>query len=246
MRRGQQALVMEINSSIEKLFTVTGTQGPACNFTIAITKVFNTMEAEGKKVEYNSQLLPDSVITGNKATTALAGKVITIGVDKDGIITDAKDNRLPVSNNDSASGTYENLASYSAAPQLYASGVSFELLPFFNFKQLKKGDTWADSTADGETTKVLHYTASSITDSLLTVTFSGTVLRTDSSADDGINQKSRVAGTEHGEIIIDTRIGIIISQVESYDMKGITEIMGIKLNTTVNNTITETVVKKAL
>jgi hypothetical protein len=250
MRRGKQVLTLKISSELTKLFDVKEVSDTGYCFNARISKMLNKMESQGNQIVYNSGQPADSNATDGAIKNPLINKVAVVFVNKKGVIVKTYDKTVAVVSDSSAipqknvTGMRKMLNNYTVDPQTVTVGNNFELVPYFSGEQLTKNHQWADTSVTDEGRQVINYTVAESRDDLITVSFTGDILRTDSSNDNDISEKTKVTGTLHGEIKIDPSSGTFISKTTNYEMQGAIQIMGVHLLTTVNNTITETVRRK--
>jgi hypothetical protein len=249
MQRVRQLMRIETNSTLEKSFEITAAADSTYSIDARVTRVYNTMETQGKKLVFDSNQPGDNNIAPYNSVAASVNKTLRYGIYNDGVIyrvdsSEITGNSLTrVKNADTAHRMKAQLANYTPADLQLATGATFELAAYFNFRELKNNSTWTDSSVSTDGKSVITYKVSGITDSLVTVTFNGTTVKTDSSNASDLHEKSQMTGTIKGEIKIDASSGVIVHKAYETDMHGTTQILGFRLNVGMQNTVTETVTK---
>lgn len=213
LQRGKQKLNISSFSSITKTYIVTGADEHGYTLTIITKHIADTLDAMGSKLLYNSDkpIDPNSAI--EKALNSMIGKLVTISIDKHGIITEVNDPAEQITGD-----TVMTLTGLQ--PERFIKGKALGLVTDFNpAKPLQKGYTWADSSAvDKEKTKNT-FAVNNITGRATTIAFKSQYT------------KDFTASGTNGLYVVDNNTGIVLqrtmkSLTSGYQVRG-KQIVGI-------------------
>ncbi|MEO3408316.1 hypothetical protein AAFN85_30655 [Mucilaginibacter sp. CAU 1740] len=143
LQRGSQQYNINTASSISKTYRVTGTTSDGVILTVTTTRITDTVDAFGKKLTYDSGKLVDTGSYIQVALQSLVGKVVTLSINKNGIITDVNDP-------DGKFATDTLMAFAGFNQDKFVAGKRLDL--FADYQSPKKsGESWvSNSSVDDE------------------------------------------------------------------------------------------------
>jgi len=188
LQRGSQKLNLSTYSSLIKTYKINDVNGTHVTVSITINKIIDSLNALGQKVVFNSEKRPDPDSFIQMALLQMIGKPAIISIDGKGKIL-AVQKQLPMDDTLLSFTGIQN--EYLAAGHLLEFTTDFPANPF-----LKKGYTWADSTAS----MVSHFTIYAVSSRTTTITYSTTNLAG--------NLNSRI----NGVMLVDNESGIILKR----------------------------------
>jgi len=188
LQRGSQKLNLSTYSSVTKTYKVSYGSGNNSVMTITINKIIDSLNALGQKVAFNSDKRPDPNSFIQMALLQMIGKPATVSVDEMGRVLSIQ-KQLPMD---------DTLLSFTGIQNEHlATGHLIEFTTDFPANPLlKKGYTWADSTANTLT----HFTIYAVNTRTTTITYSTTSLAG--------NLNSRI----NGVMLVDNETGIILKR----------------------------------
>lgn len=126
-----------------------------------------------------------------------------------------------------------------------AKGQPYPLLIQLPAKALKTGDSWTDSSGTAATIKtVTTYTFKGISDGAAVLSFTGTLAKTGTVEQNGMEIQMDMTGVTKGESSYDAASGLLKTTTSSADIKGTLGIMG--QNAPIAATVTANIVAKKL
>ncbi|SEO47799.1 hypothetical protein SAMN05192574_108226 [Mucilaginibacter gossypiicola] len=195
LQRGDQKFNINSFSSTTKVYDVVDASGQGYNLSVTTKHIADTVNAMGKKLEYSS----DKPVTDSsaiaKALSNIAGKVASVTINKNGLVTDVTDPALQFTN--------DTFTAFTGLQQeQIVKGTTLGLLADFVITQsLKPGYTWADSTTvNGQKTKNTFW-VDKLTDKTTTVAF-------ESAITGGYTNSNT-----NGVYVIDNQTGVILERV---------------------------------
>ncbi|WP_413669780.1 DUF6263 family protein [Mucilaginibacter sp. Mucisp86] len=195
LQRGDQKFNINSFSSTTKVYDVIDTTGQGFNLAVTTKHIADTVDAMGKKLEYSS----DKPVTDSsaiaKALNNLTGKVASVTINKNGLVTDVTDPALQFTNDAFTAFT-------GLQQEQIIKGTTLGLLADFVITQsLKPGYTWADSiTVNGQKTKNTFW-IDKLTDKTTTVIF-------ESAITGGYTNSNT-----NGVYVIDNQTGVILERM---------------------------------
>jgi len=195
LQRGDQKFNINSFSSTTKVYDVIDATGQGFNLAVTTKHIADTVDAMGKKLEYSS----DKPVTDSsaiaKALNNLTGKVASVTINKNGLVTDVTDPALQFTNDAFTAFT-------GLQQEQIIKGTTLGLLADFVITQsLKPGYTWADSTTvNGQKTKNTFW-IDKLTDKTTTVIF-------ESAITGGYTNSNT-----NGVYVIDNQTGVILERM---------------------------------
>ncbi|AYL98830.1 DUF6263 family protein [Mucilaginibacter celer] len=139
LQRGNQQFNINTASSISKTYKVTGLTGNGVILTVTTTHIADTVDAFNKRQVYDSAKPADTSSFIQMALQSLVGKVVTLSIDRSGIITDVND-----PDEQYATDTLMTFAGFNR--DQFITGSRLDL--FADYQPAKKsGETWVSHTA---------------------------------------------------------------------------------------------------
>ncbi len=220
LQRGSQTLRIGSVSAFTRTYKVTDASDKGASFTIVTNKLVDTINAMDQNMVYNSAKPADP----NSAIQAGLQKMVNTRV----IVTvNHKGKVLSVRPPTVASDTLLSFAGIQLGRLAPGNTLPF-IIDFAVNPPLKKGYTWADNTAQAETTYTIYATNNLTT----TITYKTSVL--------GGNLNSRV----NGSILVDNNTGVILKRYSQSVSTGYEMVNGIVYAATRRTAITEMNVKR--
>lgn len=195
LQRGDQKFDINSFSSTTKVYDVIDATGQGFNLAITTKHIADTVDAMGKKLEYSSDKPTNDSSVIAKALNNIAGKVATVSINKNGIVTDVADPALQFTN--------DTLTAFTGLQQeQIIKGTTLGLLADFVVTQsLKPGYTWADSTiVNGQKTKNTFW-VDKLADKTTTVVFESAI------TGDYTNSNT------NGVYVIDNQTGVVLERM---------------------------------
>lgn len=195
LQRGDQKFNINSFSSTTKMYDVIDATGQGFNLAVTTKHIADTVDAMGKKMEYSSDKPANDSSVIAKALNNIAGKVATVSINKNGIVTNVADPALQFTN--------DTLTAFTGLQQeQIVKGTTLGLLADFVVTQsLKPGYTWADSTiVNGQKTKNTFW-VDKLTDKTTTVIF-------ESAITGGYTNSNT-----NGVYVIDNQTGVILERM---------------------------------
>lgn len=139
LQRGSQKFNINTASSVSKTYKVTGITDNGFILTVTTTHLADTLDAFNKKQVYDSGKPADTSSYIQMALQSLVGKVVTLSINKGGIITDVND-----PDEQYATDTLMAFAGFNR--DRFITGTRLDL--FADYQPGKKrGETWVSDTA---------------------------------------------------------------------------------------------------
>jgi len=195
LQRGDQKFNVNSFSSTTKVYDVVDATGQGFNLAVTTKHIADTIDAMGKKMAYNSDMPANDSSAIAKALNNIAGKVASVTINKNGLVTDITDPALQFTN--------DTLTAFTGLQQeQIIKGTTLGLLADFVVTQsLKPGYTWADSTmANGQKTKNTFW-IDKISDKTTTVVF-------ESAITGGYTNSNT-----NGVYVIDNQTGVVLERM---------------------------------
>lgn len=195
LQRGDQKFNINSFSSTTKVYDVIDATGQGFNLAVTTKHIADTVDAMGKKLEYSSDKPANDSSVIAKALNNIAGKVASVSINKNGIVTDVTDPALQFTN--------DTLTAFTGLQQeQIVKGTTLGLLADFVVTQsLKPGYTWADSTiVNGQKTKNTFW-VDKLTDKTTTVIF-------ESAITGGYTNSNT-----NGVYVIDNQTGVVLERM---------------------------------
>jgi hypothetical protein len=190
----------------------------------------------GQEMSFDSDKKEDMDGQVGQALKDRIGTVQEIQVDKQGKVTGI------TGNDDKKSGGMADMMNITG---FIAKGQPYPILIQLPAKSVKPGDTWTDSSgtvADMKT--ITTYTLKGITAEGALVSFTGTLAKSGTVAQNGMEIQMDMTGTTRGEATYEAGSGLLKATNSSSDIKGTLGIMG--QNAPIAATVTANIVAKKL
>jgi hypothetical protein len=170
LTRGKQTLNINSVTTATKSYKIISSTAQGYSLNVEIKKMVLSLEALGKKLEYNSELSFDSTSTILKALDFMIKKPINLGINKNGIIQASTDYRAEMAT--------DTLVSFAGLqPEVFEKGTLFTILADITYnKSLVKGYTWADSVEIDKQKLKTVFTIEEITENNTIVKFTSSIL----------------------------------------------------------------------
>lgn len=195
LQRGDQKFNINSFSSTTKVYDIVDATGQGFNLAVTTKHIADTIDAMGKKLAYSSDRPANDSSAIAKALNNIAGKVASVTINKNGIVTDVTDPALQFTN--------DTLTAFTGLQQeQIVKGTTLGLLADFVLTQsLKPGYTWADSTiVNGQKTKNTFW-IDKISNKTTTVVF-------ESAVTGGYTNSNT-----NGVYVIDNQTGVILERM---------------------------------
>jgi hypothetical protein len=195
LQRGDQKFNINSFSSTTKVYDVVDANGQGFNLAVTTKHIADTVDAMGKKLEYSSDKPVNDSSAIAKTLNNIAGKVASVTINKNGLVTDVTDPALQFTN--------DTFTAFTGLQQdQIIKGTTLGLLAdFVVTKSLKPGYTWADSTTvNGQKTKNTFW-VDKLTDKTTTVVF-------ESAITGGYTNSNT-----NGVYVIDNQTGVILERM---------------------------------
>ncbi|WP_121812635.1 DUF6263 family protein [Mucilaginibacter kameinonensis] len=195
LQRGDQKFNINSFSSTTKVYDVVDATGQGFNLTVTTTHIADTVDAMGKKLAYSSDTPANDSSAIAKVLNNIAGKVASVTINKNGLVTDVTDPALQFTN--------DTLTAFTGLQQeQIVKGTTLGLLADFVLtKSLKSGYAWADSTMmNGQKTKNTFW-VDKISDKTTTVVF-------ESAITGGYTNSNT-----NGVYVIDNQTGVVLERM---------------------------------
>lgn len=138
LQRGSQKFNINTASSVSKTYRVTGVTDTGFVLTVTTTRITDTVDAFGKKLAYDSGIPGDTSSYIQMVLQTLVGKVVTLSINKNGVITDVND-----PDEKFATDTLMAFAGFNR--DQFVAGTRLDLFTDYQSqKQIR--DTWVNST----------------------------------------------------------------------------------------------------
>jgi Family of unknown function (DUF6263) len=189
-------------------------------FTNTVKRLTMKGSGMGQDMSFDSDKKEDMDGQVGQAVKDKIGAVQEIMVDKQGKVTGIKE-----SEDKKAPGG--GMADMMSMTGDIAKGQAYPILIQLPSKSVKPGDTWTDSTGTPATLKtVTVYTLKSVTPEGALVSFTGTLAKSGTVEQNGMEIQMDMTGTSKGEATYETASGILKSNATALDIKGTLGIMG--------------------
>jgi hypothetical protein len=219
------AMTMDVmGQSIENQTTVTSTaevkevNSNGSLFTNTIKRMLVKGSAMGQEINFDSDKKEDM---SGQMGQVLSGKIGTpqeVLVNNNGKVIELKDTVKK------APGGMNDMMSMSGD---LVKGQAYPLLIQLPTKSVKPGDTWTDSIGSAATVKsVTTYTLKGITPEGVQVSFTGTVAKSGTIEQNGMEIQMDIAGTVKGEATYETNTGLLVKNSSVTDITGTMTVMG--------------------
>ncbi|WP_114941662.1 DUF6263 family protein [Mucilaginibacter endophyticus] len=195
LQRGDQKFNINSFSSTTKVYDVVDATGQGFNLAVTTKHIADTIDAMGKKMAYSSDKPANDSSAIAKALNNIAGKVASVTINKNGLVTDVTDPALQFTN--------DTLTAFTGLQQeQIVKGTTLGLLADFVVTQsLKPGYTWADSTtANGQKTKNTFW-VDKISDKTTTVVFESAITG------------GYINSNTNGVYVIDNQTGVVLERM---------------------------------
>ncbi len=220
LQRGSQKLNISTYSNVVKSYKVTDVSGKNTTINITVSRILDSINALGQKVNFDSEKKPDPDSNIQTALARIVGKSSIVLIDTRGAVTNVQ--KLVALN--------DTLLSFTGIqPERLAEGYTLEFILDFSANPfLKKGYTWADATPDSET----NFTIYAVTGRTTTITYNSSVLNGD--------LNSRI----NGVLLVDNQTGIILKRATQAVTTGYEVVNGVVYATTRRTATSEVCFKK--
>lgn len=219
------AMTMDVmGQSIENQTTVTSSaevkdvNSNGSLFTNTIKRMLVKGSAMGQEINFDSDKKEDM---SGQMGQVLSGKIGTpqdVLVNNNGKVIELKDTAKK------APGGMNDMMSMSGD---LVKGQAYPLLIQLPAKSVKPGDTWTDSIGSAATVKtVTTYTLKGITPEGVQVSFTGTVAKSGTIEQNGMEIQMDIAGTVKGDATYETNTGLLVKNSSVTDITGTMTVMG--------------------
>jgi major membrane immunogen (membrane-anchored lipoprotein) len=182
----------------------------------------------GQDMNFNSDKKEDMEGQMGQMLKDKIGKTEDVSVDKRGKVIEMKGDTAKAAG---SMGDMMNMAS-----QL-AKGQAYPLLAQLPTAKIKAGDSWTDSTGSPETIKtVTTYTLKEIKGDSMLVSYTGTIAKSGTIQQNGMEIQIEMGGTVKGNAAYETASGLLKSNNAVSDIKGSFQVMGQSVPMTVSIT----------
>lgn len=202
---GTTTSLMEVKNATDKSFLISNT----------IKKMVVNTSAMGQEMHFDSDKPEDMEGQIGAALKSKIGVAQDMVVDKQGRITEMKDT---VSTGDMLTGIMGSN---------YMVGLQLPELTVLPNKPVKTGDTWTDSTGTAQTIKTVYqYSLQKVSGSDAYINFTGTLAKTGSMEQQGMQITMNLNGTIKGASVYDVSTGILKNNNTETKITGTMEVMG--------------------
>ena len=206
-------------------------------FTNTVKRMTMKGSGMGQDMSFDSDKKEDMDGQVGQALKDRIGTVQEIQVDKQGKVTSTKD-----SDEKKAAGGMADMMSMTGDIN---KGQPYPILIQLPAKGVKTGDTWTDSSGTVATIKtVTIYTLKGVTADGALVSFTGTLAKSGTVEQNGMEIQMDMTGTTKGEATYDAGSGLLKTSASSSDIKGTLGIMG--QNAPIAATVIANIVAKKL
>lgn len=195
IQRGKQILTISSSSNVSRVYKVVAISDTAYQFSVAIKKMDDLINFQGKRLHFNSENAIDTTSQIHRVLRYMMTKPALVFVNKRGIILSSIDANAGLAT--------DTLVAFAGLPdQNLAKGGHFDLVGDLSLsKALKKGYTWKVSSSAKGQTMTTDFVIDNITDAITIVKFTSSVK--------GQYLNSNINGT----YILDNRSGLIIQRL---------------------------------
>ncbi len=187
-------------------------------FTNTIKRLTMKMNAMGQDVNFDSDKKEDMEGQIGQTLKDKIGATQEVQVNKKGKVSSTKDTSAK------AAGGMADVMNMMGD---MSNGQPYPLLIQLPAKSIKPGDSWTDSSGTTATLKtVTTYTLKSITTDGALVSFTGTMAKTGTVEQNGMEIQLDMSGTTKGETTYEAGSGLLKTSSSSMDLKGTMGIMG--------------------
>lgn len=206
-------------------------------FSNMIKRMTTKISGMGQDISFDSDKKEDMDGQMGQALKDRIGVSQDIQVDKHGKVTSTKDN------DDKKVGP--DMASMMNMSGDLTKGQPYPILIQLPASNIKPGDTWTDSSGTVATLKTITtYTLKSISGDAALVSFTGTMAKTGTIQQNGMEIQMDMTATNKGESTYEVKSGLLKTTTSSSDIKGTLGIMG--QNAPIAATVTANIVTKKL
>jgi len=202
-------------------------------FANLIKRLTTKMNGMGQDISFDSDKKEDLDGQIGQALKGKIGTVQQIQVDKKGKVMGTNDTTAK-----DATGGMSDMMSMTGD---VSKGQPYPYLIQLPGKNIKAGDTWTDSSGTPATIKtVTTYTLKGVSADGALVSFTGTLVKSGTIQQNGMEIQMDMSGTTTGEATYEASTGLLKTSASSSDIKGTMGIMGqnAPLNATIKANIT--------
>lgn len=212
---------MKNNSVSTSTITVTGENGNDYTLTNTITRLKASIDAMGKTHDYDSEKESDRNSELGKTLSETIGKPVIVTVNKfSGEITFEKKDAGP--EKPEPNPMEDMMEAFGNGGDDPSVAGAFILIP----SGKKAGDSWTETDSTKEKKSVKTYNINSINNNIATVSFKSSIDANNSVEVQGNQMDVSISTKSKGEIIADTKTGLVSKRVTDSDISGTLEIMG--------------------
>ena len=236
-----QSIEIKMESDITNLVEVK--DAASNNFEVAntIKKVLMSMNAMGQDMKFDSDNKEDMDGQLGQAFKGKIGVPREFTVNRDGVITTIKNKGEKT---EDSGGMMGGMMSGALGAGMEKEGSAFNSVANIPAKGVKVGETWDDSTSDGNGKTLTTYTLKEVSGGNGLVTLSANTAITREMEQQGMAVQMDMKGTTIGEYTFDIATGIIKTRKTTTKSTGTIEVAGQSVPVSMETTIESTVNKK--
>lgn len=236
---GGQTMEIKMESNFNSLIDAKDETPAGYAVATTLKKVLMNMNAMGQEMTFDSDKKEDMDGQMGAAYKDKIGKTKEFVVSKDGVITEMKTKE---SKEDESSGMMSGMMSGGVEQE--KEGANFHAFANIPAKGVKVGETWTDSTRDGDSHTLTTYTLKQVNGDEGTVSLNGDLTISREIQQQGTTMQMSMTGTTSGEYTFDTKTGIIKTRKALTKTSGTVDVMGQSIPMTMETNVVSTVTKK--
>lgn len=211
------------------------------SYLIANTLKRLVMSTSGvQETNFDSDKKEDMDSEIGKSIKGKIGKVKEFSINQDGMITKVNTKEAPEENNAMAAGMSKMFGQDAEEKE----GTAFQALANIPGNGVKVGDSWTDSTKEGNSKTFTTYTLKKVEGNDATVSLTGNMNINRDIEQQGMTIQLALQGTTLGEYIFDVATGIVKARKATTKASGTVEAMGQSIPMTIDSTISSAITKK--
>lgn len=219
-----QTMEFKIKNSVTEIYTVTNTTEDNSTLNHKIQHILLSFDGMGQKNTVDSDNPKDMKGQLGQPVKDAMDKTFNMIIDPNGKVMMCIPEKFETADNDNP--MMKDLMKQimtEAQPPKKGDPSFFKILPD---KEIDKGDSWMDTTANESQKEISSYKLADITDSTLIIDFASTSVTDAKGEAMGMETNTHLTGKTTGKIIVDKATGIMRQKNSTTESSGTVEVMG--------------------